>query len=1261
MRPLGSFARWIKQHMLALNLFDSPEARTNPLQLRIAILSTRIYLVLFTLVIAVLILYSSLSPLTQTVNIKSPSETTYTQLYANYDDSLSCPCKNLAISYKDLFKISINYHPICTSWFITDTWINGLFIENITDFEQKDFRLVASSYFQLLNVLCSVAKRSVENAIDDIFSKILFTQYLISPISLNTQIEEEISSTLNSAANILRQHDEFVRKAFHSNQLQTEFSMPRIFSYSPIFPNSGTNSGLKAAARTILTDNGTSCNCVYTPTCSAQTIYEEFNATEKPIGFRMACYAIEGLLQSTLECLFIEDCLQSIFVLFPRINITNIDVLHSNSTIFTPETTVETLFGELFIEDRFILSLYSNFYDKCAPISCTYTFTQIGNPVFVLTTLFGLLGGIIIVLRLCVFYIVSWACSRSVTSLQIDERISLSIRLKMFGQQLITLIINLNLFETADAARDPFELTTTRIITRVYLITLATAIIIIIFYTSITFRLKNEIVDNPSQTTFEILQETYSSTLKCSCSDITIPYGSFISISPILHPVCSSWLISDSWIEHLTTIQDRAQIDTDFRKTAPSFFRTLSTLCSLANEVLPLDYLLVRVSSTIQLFQTSTVDEFKRTLAIINFQTQTTLIADGGNVDIVGVPRTEYGPDVYGIDVESRIKGNCSCDIDDNCVDQLNLYRYHYYYGPLLIISVPNFFAGCSLIDSVRLSTLECFYNESCLNPLIDVITEDVSFATNTPILKPMASRFLPNTWMSSVVDELMIDQWNVVIKYNHYYDQCKPSHCSYTFQTRGDRLYIFSNVIGIFGGLVVILKICIPVLVRLVRMRMKSQTNNRQNEGELCSSERIRRLLVQFKNRLLQFNLFESRISWIDSEQHQAEIITTRFYLISLTICIIIVSIYTSSIIQTKLYTIDNPSKETFDQLNTNQDYLSTLDCPCQNLTIGYDRFVHLTPSFHQICSSDFVKTESQWLKLFSDNLLNNNYAYDDFRLFIVPQFRSLASLCTIAQQTVYDALVTFMSNTLISKRAESLQTIESQINSTIIHFHTSTRQAFLLIFNLIKGISKGNRLISTTLSNWYLNDYIEDMSVYTTIITVSARTYKNDTCTCGSSETCVSSASIDEWFVPGFLVGCFPIESLLQSTLQCLYNLTCINTIISNITNPQTIFRSLNSSQSNPFVTVESLVEFLFIDRWNTQITYDQYYTSCSPLRCTYLLNTRFDGIFIFTSIMGISGGLTVILKLIIPFITKLYQYFIQHRRRHIQPIANMNIENN
>ncbi len=410
------------------------------------------------------------------------------------------------------------------------------------------------------------------------------------------------------------------------------------------------------------------------------------------------------------------------------------------------------------------------------------------------------------------------------------------------------------------------------------------------------------------------------------------------------------------------------------------------------------------------------------------------------------------------------------------------------------------------------------------------------------------------------------------------------------------------------------------------------------------------------FKKFVRHFNLFETKLSWNDDQRRRTEVITTRVYLILLVVCITIASIYTSSIVQTQFFTVKNPSKATFNKLVSNPRYLSTLECPCQNLTIPYSLFVRIFPHFHQICSSDFVVLNSNWVKRFSQYLFNNSYSYDDFRRFVVPQFRGLTALCNIANVTVADALSTFMSTTLISKRAESTETIQLQVTSAIAQFHLSTNDAFALTFDYVKDIMKGNRLISTTLSNWYMDDYITDFwyAVYV-LITMSPRSYENGTCFCGSSVICSSPAIIDGQIVPGFRVGCYPIESLLESTLECLYNETCIKNIQSDDFTWDIVFRALDSTLSFPNVTVQSLVDTLMVDQWETNFTYDNYYSACAPLYCSYSVNMRFDKIYVFTTIMGLSGGLTIVLKFVVPLVVKCGQRIAMCRRRRVEQMVS------
>lgn len=210
----------------------------------------------------------------------------------------------------------------------------------------------------------------------------------------------------------------------------------------------------------------------------------------------------------------------------------------------------------------------------------------------------------------------------------------------------------LNLFDTRETSTDPFEQATGRIMTRTYIVFLCLSMAIIIFYTAINLRIESHAVQDPSETVFRTLYDRYPSTLHCPCSKITIPYGSFVSLAPTFHPVCTSWLVSDEWIQYVTDMKNVRSdyFEDDFRSYAPSFFSVLVTLCNLAettvdnawevvsrsvlvtDEALSNEYLITRANTSIAQFQTNTVDEFKRGFAIINMHTQDMLIPEGGNI-----------------------------------------------------------------------------------------------------------------------------------------------------------------------------------------------------------------------------------------------------------------------------------------------------------------------------------------------------------------------------------------------------------------------------------------------------------------------------------------------------------------------------------------------------------------------------------------------------------------------------------------------------
>ncbi len=115
-------------------------------------------------------------------------------------------------------------------------------------------------------------------------------------------------------------------------------------------------------------------------------------------------------------------------------------------------------------------------------------------------------------------------------------------KFRMAYRSFLERLRSFNLFDSNDARNDPYELRTSIISTRVYIILVCLFTVILIIYGSTNVRSQTFTLLKPSQTTFENLYLKYSSDVQCLCQQIAIQYDQFISLSPTYHPICTSIL-----------------------------------------------------------------------------------------------------------------------------------------------------------------------------------------------------------------------------------------------------------------------------------------------------------------------------------------------------------------------------------------------------------------------------------------------------------------------------------------------------------------------------------------------------------------------------------------------------------------------------------------------------------------------------------------------------------------------------------------------
>ena len=183
-----------------------------------------------------------------------------------------------------------------------------------------------------------------------------------------------------------------------------------------------------------------------------------------------------------------------------------------------------------------------------------------------------------------------------------------------------------------------------------------------------------------------------------------------------------------------------------------------------------------------------------------------------------------------------------------------------FYY--LLDYVIPGSIAACSAIDSLLLSTFECFYSDSvCYSNVKGYLRQAFMWNTNLPLqlpkvfgkksiwldAKPLVfnstlTRFDRNTSISTIIKDLLIEQSNPTYSYDDFYQLCSPSHCIYQ-----ERMHT-NNVIGIvvilistIGGLMISIRFIVRFLVMFIMKLISIITRKQQQQQHQGNSSRKR------------------------------------------------------------------------------------------------------------------------------------------------------------------------------------------------------------------------------------------------------------------------------------------------------------------------------------------------------------------------------------------------------------------------------------
>lgn len=114
----------------------------------------------------------------------------------------------------------------------------------------------------------------------------------------------------------------------------------------------------------------------------------------------------------------------------------------------------------------------------------------------------------------------------------------------------------------------------------------------------------------------------------------------------------------------------------------------------------------------------------------------------------------------------------------------------------------------------------------------------------------------------------------------------------------------------------------------------------------------------------------------------------------------------------------------------------------------------------------------------------------------------------------------------------------------------------------------------------------------------------------------------------------------TILQSTLECFYNQSCVNMVMAysnNRTTKSFVAMNASSSRYHQNETISSLFDEMMLESWNDTIDYDAYFKICAPKSRTYTVIENFVIAYVITMLVSIFGGLNVTIRTLSPLVVQ------------------------
>jgi len=221
---------------------------------------------------------------------------------------------------------------------------------------------------------------------------------------------------------------------------------------------------------------------------------------------------------------------------------------------------------------------------------------------------------------------------------------------------------------------------------------------------------------------------------------------------------------------------------------------------------------------------------------------------------------------------------------------------------------------------------------------------------------------------------------------------------------------------------------------------------------------------------------------------------------------------------------------------------YADTIECPCSNVAIPYEKFISISQSYHQVCSSGFISSDFiDQLFIFNRTILHRS----DFMAISAPYFSWINSFCTLCRVVIYNFYNAFQAELFVNEKVLPENIFTKQADDIIQSFITSALTSFVRALLESIELTDSYQPLSASYSSF-------DLQVTSNgSIGIDPIGFDNCSCllepkTCSTAAGFYSYDSSNNSFtllstVRGIRVSCMPLTSFLLSNLECWYSTDC------------------------------------------------------------------------------------------------------------------------